>query len=151
MKQEALPIKMKETLGKHGLSFSEQLELLVPAWNVAFSATTNRRAWAKGGFGLAGINMKPLWLQKAKDEGANVDARARTKSERRQEAVDKLALTSQIDFERLTPPWCLPPSLPPCLPSSLPPSVRPSLLRPSLPLNVVKLITHFIGSASWHN
>jgi len=82
------------------LSHKEQLELLVKPWNKAFSAESNLKAWAKGGFGWNGITQKPLWLQKVKDEGKNVEQRARSNKEKRANASIEHALSKEYDFDR---------------------------------------------------
>tara|TARA_B110000046_G_C12940189_1_gene375407 strand:- start:277 stop:744 length:468 start_codon:yes stop_codon:yes gene_type:complete len=104
---------MDITLGvKWGLDFAAQLELLVPAWNHAFSVEVNRRAWKQGGFSADGITMRPLWRQKHKQLGKNVDKRALSKAERRQNMINGHNIIGPmkpaVDFiESLRPPWDL--------------------------------------------
>lgn len=59
-KQKAVIEQISET-GAASLSHARQIQLIVPAWEAAFSKETNLRAWAKGGFAHDGIRMTPLW------------------------------------------------------------------------------------------
>ena len=55
----------------------------------------------QGGFGPDGINMKPLWVQKRKDDGMEVTERALTKWEKRASAQTKFELTKEYEFDRV--------------------------------------------------
>ena len=79
-KQLAVIAQVAET-GSGSLSFAQQLSILVPAWNAAFSKETNLAAWKNGGLGADGITMKPLWQQKKIDSGSSVKQRALSKAE----------------------------------------------------------------------
>ena len=62
--------------GVASLSFAKQFQVLVPAWNNAFSKEVNLKAWKKGGFAADGIRMTPLWDQKKMDTCASIKDRA---------------------------------------------------------------------------
>ena len=99
-KQQAVIAQIAET-GVAGLSFAQQLSILVPAWNAAFSQETNLAAWKKGGFGADGITMKPLWQQKKMDSGSSVKQRALSKAEMQRGAIEKLGLNNTYKFDRV--------------------------------------------------
>jgi hypothetical protein len=106
VKQTALASERDATAGwSTGLTHAKQIQLLVPAWDQAFSKATNQKAWDMGGFGAAGITMAPLWKQREKDLGVSVEDRARSKMERRRDAVSKLGLNQTYHFDSLTAPW----------------------------------------------
>ena len=106
LKQQAIFKQMALTPTKNpNLSHAKQLELMVPAWNNAFSKKTNERAWRRGGFGKDGITMAPLWQQLKKEQGEVVDSRARSASERARLAAD-LGLKTTFEFDKwLTKPY----------------------------------------------
>ena len=99
-KQQAV-IEQIHTTGSAALSFARQLELLVPAWNNAFSKEVNLRAWKKGGFGADGITLTPLWAQKAKDSCSSVKERALSKAEQRRGAIEKFQLNRTYEFDKV--------------------------------------------------
>lgn len=76
------------------------LNLMKPAWAVAFSKENNLLAWRKGGFGADGITMAPLWKQLLKEGGAGVAKRALTQAEKRkvndQISIQYLPTTSLV-------------------------------------------------------
>ena len=81
---------MKE--GVASLSFAKQFQVLVPAWNNAFSKEVNLKAWKKGGFAADGIRMTPLWDQKKMDTCASIKERAFSKAEMKRGAMAKFGL-----------------------------------------------------------
>ena len=108
-KQKAVMDQVCAT-GSAALSFATQLQVLVPAWNNAFSREVNLSAWRKGGFAADGIRMTPLWDQKKKDSCASVKDRALSKAEMRRGTSQQSAtpapvalhgISSLIDMRRL--------------------------------------------------
>ena len=99
-KQQAVIEQIRAT-GSASLSFAKQLQILVPAWNVAFGREANLAAWKKGGFGADGITMKPLWVQKKNDSGVCLKDRALSKAEKRRGAVEKYGLHNTYEFDRV--------------------------------------------------
>lgn len=107
IKQRAIFTQMQRTGNKSPtLSYSRQLELMIPAWQNAFSRETNQRAWREGGFGTDGINMLPLWKQLKKEEGHLVESRALSAAEKTRNAAAKLGLGRTFEFDKwLTNPF----------------------------------------------
>ena len=97
-KQEAVIEKICHQ-GQAGLTHAEQLQLLVPAWENAFSQETSLRGWRKGGFAIDGIRLTPLWEQNKKDSCESVNDRALSKHEMRQGAIAKLGLNKTYQFD----------------------------------------------------
>jgi len=100
LKQCAVTKQIHE-VGSASLSHAQQLALIVPAWNNAFSKEVNLLGWKKGGFASDGIRMTPLWAQRKKDDCVDVKQRAFSKAEQRRGAIEKLGLNNTYEFDKI--------------------------------------------------